>query len=92
MKRERGKPPIAVLARDGKHVGNAFITLPPGPRERFWQGVEENAGPPPKSIRLMGDATTTQWLRPGLIGRVRFLRDERSLRHATLRDWRDEKR
>lgn len=51
VKREPGKPPIALLARDGKYIGNAFVTLPAGLRERFWERVEENNGPPPKTFR-----------------------------------------
>lgn len=48
VKRERGKPAIALGGRDGRHIGNAFITLPAGIRERLWRRVEEHAGPPPK--------------------------------------------
>ena len=31
----------------------------------------------------------TQWLKPGLVGRVRHLKGEQLLRHATLREIRD---
>ena len=30
-----------------------------------------------------------EWLRPGLVGRERYLRGEEDLRHATLMDFRD---
>ena len=79
-----------LLARDGRHVGNAFVTLPAGVRERFWQRVEENAGLPPKAIRPKDAGKAVQWLQPGMIGRVRFLKGEASLRHATLRAWREQ--
>ena len=31
----------------------------------------------------------TQWLKPGLVGRVRHLKGEQALRHATLQEVRD---
>ena len=31
----------------------------------------------------------TQWLKPGLVGRVRHLKGEQLLRHATLREIRE---
>ena len=31
-----------------------------------------------------------QWVQPGIVGRVRFLKGEETLRHATLKDWREE--
>lgn len=89
VKREQGKPPTALLARGGKHIGNAFIALPPSVRERFWQWVEEHPGPRPKSIRPRDLGNAIQWLQPGMVGRVRFLKGETALRHATLRDWRE---
>ncbi|RUY31591.1 ATP-dependent DNA ligase, partial [Mesorhizobium sp. M7A.F.Ca.CA.001.13.2.1] len=30
-----------------------------------------------------------EWLKPGLVGRVRFLKGEERLRHAKLLDFRD---
>ncbi len=43
-------------------------------------------GKPPKGAK----ASDAQWIKPGLVGRVRFLKGEKALRHATLRDWRVE--
>ena len=40
VRRERGKPAMAMLARDGRPAGSAFITLPAGIRERLWERVE----------------------------------------------------
>ena len=40
VRRERGKPVMAMLAREGQHAGSAFITLPAGIRERLWERVE----------------------------------------------------
>ena len=32
----------------------------------------------------------TQWVKPGIIGRVKHLRGEEDLRHASLQDFREE--
>ena len=45
VRRERGKPAMALMARGGRQVGSAFITLPNGIRERLWRRVEERAKP-----------------------------------------------
>ena len=67
MKRERDKPPIAMLARDGRHVGNAFITLPSLSRERLWRRVEDStAAPPAPHVRKKG-AGGAEWVRPGIV-------------------------
>ena len=39
VRRERGKPAMAPLARNGRPGGSAFITLPAGIRERLWERV-----------------------------------------------------
>ena len=36
------------------------------------------------------EAAATQWVKPGLIGRVKHLRGEEKLRHASLQDFRAE--
>ena len=86
--RERGKPAIAFLAHNGRYVGRAFITLNSQMRERLWLCVENNSGPVPEAVPAK-DANRAQWLKPGLVGRVRFLKGEERLRHATLTDWRE---
>ena len=75
------------MARDGNYVGAVVITLPAGIRERLWGRVEAKAGPAPSRLR---PAEGAQWVKPGIVGRVRFLKGEQELRHATLRDWREE--
>ncbi|TGV49608.1 ATP-dependent DNA ligase, partial [Mesorhizobium sp. M2D.F.Ca.ET.160.01.1.1] len=30
-----------------------------------------------------------EWLKPGLVGRVKFLKGEETLRHASLKDFRE---
>jgi bifunctional non-homologous end joining protein LigD len=54
---------------------SAFITLDQKMRERLWarvKGVDAKPG--------------TVWVSPGLIGRVRHLKGEERLRHATLQE------
>lgn len=85
VKRERGKPAMALLARDGELAGSAFITLPSGIRERLWKRVQEAAEP----SKCKAEAGI-EWMEPGIKGRVRYLKGEGALRHATLRDWREE--
>ncbi|ANT53278.1 ATP-dependent DNA ligase [Mesorhizobium amorphae] len=88
VEREAGKPAFALMAErgTGRYVGSAFITLNREMRERLWKRVQEHAGPPPKGMRR----PATQWVRPGLIGRVKHLRGEEDLRHTSLQDFRED--
>ncbi|WP_292062227.1 hypothetical protein [Mesorhizobium sp.] len=70
----------------GRYVGSAFITLNRELRERLWRRVQEHAGPAPKGMKR----PATQWVKPGLIGRVKHLRGEEDLRHASLQDFRED--
>ncbi|WP_027155041.1 ATP-dependent DNA ligase [Mesorhizobium sp. WSM2561] len=89
VERERGKPAFALMAEPGtrKYVGSAFVSVNREMRERLWKRVQEHAGPPPKD---MPKRPATQWVKPGLIGRVKHLRGEDDLRHASLQDFREE--
>lgn len=88
VEREAGKPAFALMGEIGtrKYVGSAFINSSRAIRERLWKRVQEHAGPPPKGMKR----PATQWVRPGLIGRVKHLRGEEDLRHASLQDFREE--
>ena len=83
LRRERGKPAMALLARNGRPAGSAFITLPAGIRERLWERVVTDSARPARK------ADVVERVRPGIVGRARFLRGEEPRRHATLRDWRE---
>ncbi|CAH2402374.1 hypothetical protein MES5069_310110 [Mesorhizobium escarrei] len=50
-------------------------------RERLWKRVQEHAGP---------KRPATQWVKPGIKARVKHLRGEEDLRHASLQDFWDE--
>lgn len=88
VQRERGKPAMAFMAdQQGRYVGSAFVTLPRGIRERLWQRVQEKSGAPaPKGL----PAGKAEWIKPGLVARVRFLKGEEKLRHATVKDLRED--
>ncbi|SJM34021.1 ATP-dependent DNA ligase (fragment) [Mesorhizobium delmotii] len=88
VERERGKPAFALMAEPGtrKYVGSAFVSVNREMRERLWQRVQEHAGTAPKGMKR----PATQWVKPGLIGRVKHLRGEDDLRHASLQDFWDE--
>ncbi|MER9922150.1 ATP-dependent DNA ligase [Mesorhizobium sp. M0048] len=90
VERERGKPAFALMAEPGtrKYVGSAFVSVNREMRERLWKRVQEHAGPPPKN---MPKRPATQWVKPGIKARVKHLRGEEDLRHASLQDfWVDE--
>ncbi|KQW81080.1 hypothetical protein ASC89_04410 [Devosia sp. Root413D1] len=84
--------PVAILARRDEHglhfVGDAFITLKAADREDFWAYAEANTAEAP-ALPLKRRGT---WLRPGLIAKVRHLRGEGMLRHATLKGLRHDHR
>lgn len=87
--REPGKPAFALMAdrKTGQYVGSAFINSSRAIRERLWKRVQERAGPAPKGMKR----PATQWVKPGIIGRVKHLRGEEDLRHASLQDfWEEE--
>ncbi|MFC3326185.1 ATP-dependent DNA ligase [Mesorhizobium cantuariense] len=88
VEREMGKPAFALMAdrATGKYVGSAFINSRGAIRDRLWKRVQEHAGPAPQGMKR----PATQWVKPGLVGRVKHLRGEADLRHASLQDFREE--
>jgi bifunctional non-homologous end joining protein LigD len=85
VEREMGKPAFALMAdrATGKYVGSAFINSKGAIRDQLWKRVQEHAGPAPKGMKR----PATQWVKPGIIGRVKHLRGEEDLRHASLQDF-----
>ena len=84
VQREAGKPAMVLMADQGRYMGGAFVTLPRGIRERLWARVQAKAGAkPPTGLK----AEKAEWVKPGLRGRVKFLKGEETLRHASLQDW-----
>jgi ATP-dependent DNA ligase len=83
--RERGRPAIAYMVtpdKERRYVGGAFIQLSKEMRERLWQRVKAGARP----VKGVEAKPGTEWLKPGLLGRVRHLKGEEMLRHATLQE------
>jgi DNA ligase D-like protein (predicted ligase) len=81
--RERGRPAIAYMVtpdRERRYVGGAFIQLNQEMREQLWKRVKAGARP----VKGVDAKPGTEWLKPGLLGRVRHLKGEETLRHATL--------
>ncbi|MER9217138.1 hypothetical protein NKI54_35180 [Mesorhizobium sp. M0663] len=68
-----------------KYVGSAFSIQAARSASGCGSASKEHAGPAPQ-----GRAPTTQWVKPGLIGRVKHLRGEEDLRHASPQDFREE--
>lgn len=79
-----GEPAMALVADpERRRVGRAFVTLDTATRERFWTSIEKmKAKGPPPGVKPRRDA---QWIRPGLTGRVQFLKGAGELRHASLK-------
>ncbi|MER8778565.1 ATP-dependent DNA ligase [Mesorhizobium sp. M0977] len=86
---EQGKSAFALMADPGtrKYAGSAFVSVNREMRERLWKRVQEHAGPPPKD---MPKRPATQWVKPGIKARIKYLRGEEDLRHASLQDFWDE--
>ena len=51
--------------------------------EQFQALIEANLGPPPRDFKRNAKAVV-QWLRPGMVDRMKHLRGEERLRHARL--------
>ena len=86
MLREPGRPAVAYMVtpdKERRYVGGAFITLSGQMHERLWQRIQKAKGKPVKGVEAK---LGTAWLKPGLIGRVRHLKGEQTLRHATLQE------
>jgi DNA ligase D-like protein (predicted ligase) len=84
VQREKGKPAMVLCSDEaGNYVGSAAVTFPKLIRERLWERVQAKAGAkPPKGL----SKENAEWVKPGLVGRVRFLKGEEMLRHATLKE------
>lgn len=84
VQREPGRPAMVLMADNGRYVGGAFVTQPRGVRERLWERVQaKTEAPAPAGLK----AAKAEWVKPGLRGRVKFLKGEETLRHASLQEW-----
>lgn len=87
VQRDPGKPVMALMGLPGtrEYMGGAFVTFGRPKGDAFKVLVEANPGPPADIGRKV--TGTVQWLRPGILGRVKHLRGEENLRHARLVDF-----
>src|SRR5262245_44504816 len=77
--------PVEPLARPGQrpaYVGSAMITLGGKDREEFWRRIDA-LGTPRSRLKEL-HKHMAQWIGPGLTAKVRHLRGEHKLRHATV--------
>ncbi|RUU76143.1 RNA ligase family protein [Mesorhizobium sp. M7A.F.Ca.MR.362.00.0.0] len=82
IKREPGKETVGLMARDGKYAGPATIALTKQMRERLMARVRK--GQPPPNTPQAARGPEVEWLKKSIKARVRTLRGEPKLRHATL--------
>ncbi|WP_292163942.1 DNA ligase [Mesorhizobium sp.] len=90
IRRESGKPAAAIMTRNGRYAGAAAVTLPSGLRERLWQRVQADRATKPSKRVPRAFADDVEWVKPGITGRVKFLRGEHILRHASLEGFRED--
>jgi bifunctional non-homologous end joining protein LigD len=77
---------VALMEQNGKYAGSAFITLPTEVRERLWKRVQKAKAAPVAVPKTM---TNVEWVTPGIKARVKHLRGDAKLRHASLQDFRE---
>ena len=80
---EAGNPTLALLGdTEGRtYIASASVVISKLNRDLFWQAVEFLTDPDKKR-----DDDNMQWLKPGLVGRVRYLWGSSGLRHATVHE------
>ncbi|RUX45356.1 ATP-dependent DNA ligase [Mesorhizobium sp. M4A.F.Ca.ET.050.02.1.1] len=84
VQREAGKPAMVLMADNGRYMGGAFVTFKADKRQALWDRVAGKTGAPaPKGLAK----EKAEWLKPGLVGLVKFLKGEEKLRHASLKDF-----
>lgn len=75
--------PYAIMARDGEDAGEALVTLPAAERKAFWEVVDMLETPRARLAAFLKRRHKAKWLKAGLSARVRHMRGEEKLRHAT---------
>lgn len=81
------KGPVALCVREQdrslRYAGGAMVTLRKPERDQFWRMVELiKVSRPSVPLKARKDV---MWLRPAIVVRVRTLRGEQLLRHATVK-------
>ncbi|RWO68988.1 MAG: ATP-dependent DNA ligase [Mesorhizobium sp.] len=87
VQRDPGQAARVLMADGGRYVGAANVNFKFDKRKRLWERVQGKVGGSvPKGLKK----DKAEWLKPGLVGRVKFLKGEEQLRHAKLLDYREE--
>ncbi|WP_352555075.1 MULTISPECIES: hypothetical protein [unclassified Mesorhizobium] len=87
VQRDPGQAARVLMADNGRYLGTANVNFKFDKRKRLWDRVQGKVGGPvPKGLKR----DKAEWLKPGLVGRVKFLKGEEQLRHAKLLDYREE--
>ena len=86
VERSKAGLPVALLAsleRTPSYVGDAVVTRKVAERDAFWQAVDRLGTP---RSRLAGPLARRKasWIKEGMVARVRHLKGEDKLRHATI--------
>lgn len=89
VKRAAGKQTEGILARDGKYVGKAVIAINRSIKERLLRRLERGRAEQPAGVPTAVADSSAEWLRPSMTARVRYLRGESKLRHASVKDLRE---
>ncbi|TGT72887.1 DNA ligase [bacterium M00.F.Ca.ET.159.01.1.1] len=89
IKREPGKPSVALVARGGKYAGSPAISITKGIRERLLKRVRD-ARPAEATVPTAVAEGEIEWLKPGLKATVRSLRGESKLRHGSVKAIRED--
>ncbi|WP_027036491.1 RNA ligase family protein [Mesorhizobium ciceri] len=86
VQRDPGQAARVLMAYGGRYVGAANVNFKFDKRKRLWDRVQGKVGGPvPKGLKK----DKAEWLNPGLVGQVKFLKGEETLRHAKLLDFRE---
>ncbi|RWC28441.1 RNA ligase family protein [Mesorhizobium sp.] len=90
VKRQAGKWTEGLFARDGKYVGKAVIAATDATRDRLWKRMQRAKAGPPAGVPTAQVSPDVEWVKPGIKARVRTLRGEPKLRHASVQGFLDE--
>jgi ATP-dependent DNA ligase len=87
VQRDPGKAAQVIMADKGRYKGGALVSFRADKRQALWDRVQGKVGGPvPKGHKK----DKAEWLKPGLVGRVKTLKGEEKLRHARLLDYWEE--
>ncbi|MER9652494.1 DNA ligase [Mesorhizobium sp. M0152] len=87
--RQAGKQTEGLFAKEGKYVGKAVIATSRAIKESLWRRIERDRAAPPAGVPTAVADDDVEWVKPGITARVRHLRGEPKLRHASVQSIRE---